>query len=97
MLLRRLVPMLALIGELPDLLVDGGLIGIDRQPLQLQSLDLRRRNVRQRFDLHADLGVLARLIFLVELDLRLESGTDVLLREKLLHAVLHRAVERIAA
>ena len=92
MLLWRLFPMLALARELRDLIVDRGLIDIDRQPLELQAFDLRRRHVGQRFDADPDLGVVTGLIFLVELDLRLERGADVLLGEQLLHAILHRPI-----
>ena len=74
------------------MLVDRGFVRLDGQPLEREIVDLRRRNVGQRFDADADLGVLARLIFLVELDLRLQRRADILLGQQLLNAVLDRAV-----
>ena len=59
-------------------------------------VDLRSGNIGQRFEANRNLGILARLITLFELDLRLECGADVLLRKEPLHALLHRAVQRFA-
>ena len=72
-------------------------VGFDRQPLELEIVDLRRRNVGQRFEADLDLGVLAGLIAFVELDLRLQRRADLLLLEQLLDAVLDRALQRVAA
>ena len=71
-------------------------VDLDRQPLELQILDLRRGDVGQSLEPDADLGVLAGLVFLVELDLRLQRRAHLLLGQQLLDAVLDRAVERIA-
>ena len=79
MLLRRIFPALALGRELLDLLIDRRLVSVDTQPLDRKIVDLRRRNVGKRFDANPDLGIAARLIFVVELDLRLQRGADILL------------------
>ena len=96
MLLRSIFPALGLAGDLVDLLVDRGIVHLDVQALKLDPVDVRCRHIRQSFDADGDLGVLTRLILLVELDLWLKRRADVLLGEKLLDAVLHRAVERVS-
>ena len=58
---------------------------------------MRRRNVRQRFKTHLHLSVLARLVSLVEFDLRLQRRTDIIVSEQLLHAILNRALQRFPA
>ena len=62
-----------------ELLVDRCFVGFDRQPLELQPVDLGRRDFGQRLEPDADFGVLAGLIFLVELDLRLHRRAQLLL------------------
>ena len=49
-LLRRVVPSACLAGELLELLVDRAFVGLDRQALELQAVDRRRRNVGQRLE-----------------------------------------------
>ena len=81
MLLRRVVPALVRAGELLDLLLDCALVGFDGQALESDVVDLRSGNIGQRFKANRNLGILARLITLFQLDLRLECGADVLLRK----------------
>ena len=93
---RRVFPALARARQLLELRVDRLVVDVDSQPLELQILDLRRGNVGQGLEADPDLGVLARLVFLVELDLGLQRRTHILLGQQLLDAVLDRAVERVA-
>jgi hypothetical protein len=94
--LGRVLPALVRLQEPVDLLVDLLRIGLDHQPLELEPVDVGNLDVRERLEPDPDLGVLAGLIFVVELDLGLHRRAKVLLREKLLDPVLHRAGQRIA-
>ncbi len=82
-------------GDALDLGVDLGVAGGHRKALQRDALDLRSRHVGQHFERDAELGVLAFRIVLVEVDGGLGRGTQLLLGEQGLDAVLHRAVERV--
>jgi hypothetical protein len=71
-------------------------VELDRQPLEVQILDLRRWNIGQSLEPNPHLGILAGLVFLVELDFGLKRRAHVLLGQELLDPVLDRAVERVA-
>ena len=90
-------PVLRRTGELLELLVHRGLVDFDGQAIELEIVDVGGRDLGKRFEADGDLGVLARLVALVEFDLRLQRRTDVLLAEQLLHAVLDRALQSLAA
>ncbi len=84
------------LGELLQLVLDRLFVDFDCQPLELEAIDLGRRNVRKRFEPDIDLGVLAGFVTFVELDLGLHGRAKLLVGQELLDAVLHRRVERIA-
>ena len=96
MLLGCVFPTLALDSELIELRIEVAFVDIDRQSIELKIIGLGRWNIRQRLEAHRDFSILARLIFLVEFDLGLKRGTNLLLLQELLHTVLHSTVERVA-
>ena len=81
--------------ELLQLRVERLVVGLDRQPLELELVDSRLGQVGQRLQLDAHGGVLAGAVILVELDLRLHRRAELLVREQLLHAFLDARVERL--
>ena len=94
-LVRRLgiVPALLLVGELLELLVDGGIIGRNAQAFQLQTVDRRGRNVGEHFQLDLHVGVLAEFIAIIKADRGLQRGAQLLLGDQALNALLDRGVE----
>ena len=94
--LWRVGPALVALDQPLQLLVDRRLAGLDRQPLELEPVDVGRGHVGQRFQANRDLGVLAGLIVVVELDLRLHRRAQLLLGQQLLHALLDGAAKRVA-
>ena len=89
-------PFLLRAGELLELRVECGIVGLDRQPLETQAVDLGLGHVGQRFEADLDFGVLARLILIVQLNLGLHRRAQFLVGKELLDPVLDRAGQRIA-
>ena len=88
-------PVLVGAGETLKLLVDGAVVAFDRQPLELQAVDVGGGDLRQGLEADADLGILAGLVIFLQRDLRLHRRAKLLLLQQLLHAGLHRIVQRV--
>ena len=93
--LRRIVIGLLLAGKAKNSFVDRRLVGLDRQSLELEAINLRRGHVGQDFELDLQFGILAMCIALDQLDRRRHCGAQLLLGDERLDAFLDRAVERV--
>ncbi len=82
-------------GEGRQLRCDHFVFGLDCQPLELQRVDLGLGHVGQCLEPNLDLGILARGIGLVELDLGLHRRADLFLAEQALDALLDRGRQRL--
>ncbi len=75
--------------------IDFAAFGFDGQPLEFQIVDRDLGNRRQNFEMEIDHCILAWRIIIVEMDMRLRCGAQLVVRDGFLHAVLDRAVQRI--
>src|SRR5690606_25974313 len=93
--LRRVTVALAVGGEPLELLVDLLVGHRHGQSLELEALDRRRLDLRQHLELDLELGVLALLVALVEVDLRLQRRAQLLLAHQRVDRFAQARVERV--
>ena len=94
MLLGRIAPALAALGDRLKLLLNRFFVRRHRKPFDLDSVDIGGRDGRQGFDLDRDLGILA-LFVTAERNLGPKRRPDTLFGEHLFDARLNRGVERV--
>ena len=76
-------------------LVDGFLVGLDLQAFQFQAIDIGGGDIRQNFQVQLDERILARLVALIQIDIRLHRRTQLVVRHGLFNAFLDCAAQRV--